>query len=181
MGVELKAMSGEPNYLPRFQKLIRQIRKEYSGELVYSANWDEIDQVLFWKELDYAGVNGYFPLIPDPSRGAEKVARTLHKLSQKAEKPVLVIEAGYRSSPLSYRKPWQWPEEVDPIVDQTAQAQAWAAVLTHWLDAPGIRGLMVWVIASDPDNPAAEAPHGFSPMNKQAEGVISQAFQKVQP
>ena len=48
--------------------------------------------------------------------------------------------------------------------------------LTHWLAAPGVRGLMVWVIPTDPDDPASEPPHGFNPLNKPAEKVIGQVF-----
>jgi hypothetical protein len=39
-----------------------EIRKIYTGKLTYAANWDDFDKVPFWKELDYIGIDAYFPL-----------------------------------------------------------------------------------------------------------------------
>jgi hypothetical protein len=176
IGVELRAMSGQPDTNRRMRSLAEKIRRDYKGALTYNANWDEADDVAFWEIVDFAGVNGYYPLVPDPFRGAEAVARRLTRLSQIAERPVLVLEVGYRSSPLSHVKPWAWPDEVEPQVDHRSQARAWAAVLTHWLPADGVRGLMVWVVPTDPDDPASEPAHGFNPLNKPAEQVICRVF-----
>lgn len=176
IGVELRALSALPDTNRRMRELAARVRRDYSGALTYNANWDEAEQVAFWEVVDYAGVNGYYPLVPDPFRGAEATARRLTTLSQIAARPVLVLEVGYRSSPLSHVEPWQWPEEVDPLVDNPSQARAWAAVLTHWLHAEGVRGLMVWVVPTDPDDPASEPAHGFNPLNKPAEQVIGRVF-----
>lgn len=176
IGVELRALSGLPDTNRRIRALAADIRRDYHGALTYSANWDEADDVAFWEAVDYAGVNGYYPLVPDPFRGAEKVGRRLARLGRLAERPVIVLEVGYRSSPLSHVKPWAWPDEVEPQIDNRSQARAWAAVLTHWMNAEGVRGLMVWVIPTDPDDPASEPPHGFNPLNKPAEQVIGRVF-----
>ena len=176
IGVELKAISASPDTYRRMKLLRDRVRRTFRGELTYSANWDEAEQVLFWDLVDLAGVNGYYPLQPDPVRGAEKIGRRLTDLCTLAGRDVLVLEVGFRASPLSHVEPWAWPEDVGEQVDQGAQAQAWAAVLSYWLDAPGVRGLLLWVIPTDPDDPASEAPHGFNPLNKQAEQVIRSAF-----
>lgn len=176
IGVELKAMSAEVDTRTRMRALKEQVRHEYRGLLTYSANWDEAEQVSFWDLLDYAGVNGYYPLVPDPFRGAQSSARRLSMLAKIAGRDVLVLEAGYRSSPMSHERPWEWPDDVRPDVDDGAQARAWAAVLEHWLHAPGVRGLLVWIIPTDPDDPASEPRHGFNPLNKSAEKVIERAF-----
>ncbi len=176
IGVELKAMSKEPATRPRIVKLVEDLRSTYSGLLTYSANWDEAEDVVFWDQVDLVGVNGYYPLRPDPFRGAGAVARRLSALAQRAQRPVLVVEVGYRSSPLSHERPWEWPVDVEPVVDDDAQAKAWAAVLTHWLDAEGVKGLCVWVVPTDPDDPASEPRHGFNPLNKPAAHVIARAF-----
>ena len=161
VGVELKAMSKEAETRARMATLVKNLRSAYSGQLTYSANWDEAEHVVFWDLVDFVGVNGYYPLRPDPFRGAGAVARRLTRLSRRAGRPVLVVEVGYRSSPLSHVRPWEWPVDVEPVVDDAAQAKAWAAVLTHWMGAEGIRGLCVWVVPSDPDDPASEPRHGL--------------------
>lgn len=176
VGVELKAMSKAPEAQPHMARTVSAVRREYSGLLTYSANWDEAEQVRWWGQVDLAGVNGYYPLEPEPIRGAQKVARRLESLAMIAQRPVLVLEVGYRSSPLSHTRPWEWPDQVEATVDHAAQSQAWAAVLTHWLGASGVRGLMIWVVPTDPDDPASEPPHGFNPLNKPAEQVISRVF-----
>lgn len=176
IGVELKAMSKQPEVAARMFQLARDVRREYRGLLTYSANWDEAEAVSFWGAVDIAGVNGYYPLLPDPVRGAEAVARRLLALAVIAKKEVLVVEVGYRSSPLSNVKPWEWPSKLEVIVDDGSQASCWAAVLTAWLGLPNVRGLLVWVIPTDPDDPASEPRHGFNPLNKPAEQVIARAF-----
>jgi hypothetical protein len=176
IGVELKALSDESDTRERMLVLTERVRRDYPGLLTYSANWDEADDVVFWDTLDVAGVNGYYPLSPEPHRGAERIAYRLSRLAYDAEKPVVVLEVGFRSSPLSHVRPWEWPDSVEPTVDFASQSNAWAAVLTHWFGAPGVRGLMVWVIPTDPDDPASEPRHGFNPLNKPAEEVIARVF-----
>ncbi|MEO1228917.1 MAG: hypothetical protein AAFZ18_08435 [Myxococcota bacterium] len=181
VGVELKAMSSDPLALVRMGTVVSRVREIYGGLLTYSANWDEAENVTFWSLVDLVGVNGYYPLVPTPERGAEQTARRLRALAESTGKEVLVVEVGYRSSPLSYVRPWEWPEQIEAQVDEASQAKAWAAVLTHWLPAPGVRGLMAWVIPTDPDDPASEPRHGFNPLNKQAEQVLAEAFRKESP
>jgi hypothetical protein len=176
IGVELKALAKDPAHAPAMRRVAAAVRRQYSGTLTYSANWDEAEDVRWWDAVELAGVNGYYPLLPEPERGAESVARRLSALALSAERPVLVLEVGYRASPLSHLKPWEWPDQVEASVDPQAQARAWAAVLTHWLGAPGVRGLMAWVIPTDPDDPASEPPHGFNPLNKPAEAVLRRVF-----
>jgi glycosyl hydrolase family 113 len=179
IGVELKAMSNAPDTHARMRDLATRVRRVYRGLLTYNANWDEAEGVSFWGAVDLAGVNGYYPLTPDPERGAEQIARRLGALARYAKRDVLVLEVGYRSSPLSHVRPWEWPTEVQEIVDDNAQANAWAAVLAHWLGAPGVRGLCCWVVPTDPDDPASEPRHGFNPLNKPAEEIIGRAFLSV--
>lgn len=179
VGVELKGLSKEPHTHARMRALGERVRRDYRGLLTYSANWDEAEDVSFWDVVDYAGVNGYYPLVPDPERGAEVIARRLTSLSELAKREVLVLEAGYRSSPASHERPWEWPDQVASVVDDASQANAWAAVLTHWLGARGVRGILVWIVSTDPDDPDAEPRHGFSPMNKPAEQVITRAFREA--
>ncbi len=176
IGVELKGLSSDVDTRERMRALAERVRRDYSGLLTYSANWDEAEEVAFWDVVDVAGVNGYYPLEPEPHRGAERIARRLSALAMEARRPVVVLEVGFRSSPLSYLRPWEWPDHLDPVVDDASQAIAWAAVLTHWFAAPGVRGLMVWVVPTDPDDPASEPRHGFSPLNKPAEQVIARVY-----
>lgn len=177
IGVELKALSSKPETKDRMTAIANRVRGTFYGSLTYNANWDEAERVVFWEAVDFAGVNGYYPLLPEPVRGAEKVARRLTNLALIADRPLLVLEVGYRSSPLPHVRPWEWPEDLQSQdVDEHAQANAYAAVLASWLGASGVRGLLFWVVPTDPDDPASEPRYGFNPMNKAAEEVIRRAF-----
>lgn len=177
IGVELKGMSSELDTRTRMRHLRVRIGQIYRGPVTYSANWDEAEQVAFWDVIDVPGVNGYYPLLPDPDRGAEAIGRRLGALAERAGHEVLVLEAGYRAGPMPHVRPWEWPEDVTVReVDAEAQARAWAAVLTHWLGRTGVRGVIAWVVPTDPDDPASEPAHGFNPMNRAAEEVLRRAF-----
>ena len=45
-----------------WQQVIQVARKDYSGQLTYAANFDNYHEVGFWEELDFIGINAYFPL-----------------------------------------------------------------------------------------------------------------------
>jgi len=42
--------------------LIEDTRKHFNGKLLYAANFDNFHEVDFWHELDFIGINAYFPL-----------------------------------------------------------------------------------------------------------------------
>lgn len=176
IGVELKALSNRADFAARMFALASETRRTYRGALTYAANWDEAEAVKFWGAVDLVGINGYYPLVPEPVRGAEAIARRMSALAADTQREVLVLEVGYRASPLSHERPWEWPDHVGAIVDDGSQANCWAAVLSSWLNAPDVRGLLIWVVPTDPDDPASEPRHGFNPLNKPAEQVIARAF-----
>ncbi|MBX2813472.1 MAG: hypothetical protein KTR25_16770 [Myxococcales bacterium] len=177
IGVELKGLSRKSSVRDHIAPVIQRIRSIYKGLLTYSANWDEAEGVQFWDLLDITGVNGYYPLAPTPKLGAQQIAQRLRKLAVQTNRDVLVTEVGYRSSPQSYLRPWEWPDQIANVVDEHAQAEAWSAVLGQWMTTPGIRGVIIWVIPTDPDDPASEPKHGFNPFNKEAETIIKHRFQ----
>jgi len=45
-----------------WKKLIQNIRKIYSGQLTYAANFDNYQNIAFWEDLDVMGINAYFKL-----------------------------------------------------------------------------------------------------------------------
>ena len=56
------------NKRPAYWKdLIQRIKKIFKGKLTYAANWDEFKRVSFWGEIDFIGVDAYFPLSDEKS------------------------------------------------------------------------------------------------------------------
>lgn len=60
IGTELeKFVTNRPEF---WKSLIKKIRVAYKGKLTYAANWDEFKKIPFWDELDFIGIDAYFPL-----------------------------------------------------------------------------------------------------------------------
>ena len=46
----------------RWINIIKATRKTFEGQLSYAANFDNYHEVGFWSQLDFMGINAYFPL-----------------------------------------------------------------------------------------------------------------------
>ena len=62
------------------------------------------------------------------------------------------------------------------LPDQAAQAEAYRALLSAFVDEPWFAGFFVWRLYADPDDMSQEAEWGFSPRGKQAELALRDAF-----
>ncbi len=139
-----------------WRRLIGDIRKVYDGKLTYAAHWnEEMDRVAFWGDLDYVGVSAYFPLEAPP--GADVAAlraawsphiRRLRQLHQRAGKPVLFLEVGYRGVDDCHRKPWEYSGG-NP--DAQAQARAYESLFDALSRQPWFRGTYYWKAFTDPN------------------------------
>lgn len=103
--------TGKPQY---WSTLIDTLRKEYHGKLTYAANWDDYSPVPFWKELDYIGVDAYFPLAAGKTpavntikKGLGKYMKELEQISRQYDKPILFTEYGYRNVDNTTGEPWK--------------------------------------------------------------------------
>ena len=60
IGTELQSVvANSPAY---WKQLIYEIKQVFSGKLTYAENWDQFENVPFWDQLDYVGIDAYFPL-----------------------------------------------------------------------------------------------------------------------
>ena len=111
IGTELKQSAWRR---PAFwRQLIQKVRIIYAGELVYSANWDEYQKITFWQDLDYIGVDTYFPInkMETPSikktlKNWRSIQKQLKKISKKENRKILLTEFGYRSVAYAGKRPW---------------------------------------------------------------------------
>jgi hypothetical protein len=183
VGVELRSWV-TTTHAPSFVALVREVRKIYGGPLTYAANWDDAEQTVIWGELDFLGVNAFFPLASETGAGPEKllaggreVAKRLGALSAEWNKPVVLTEFGYTTRPDPAVRPWEWPDSMtNVVVDEEAQAEAYAALLAPLIDEKWLAGAFVWRLYADPDDVSQEAEWGFSPRGKLAELVLRDAY-----
>ncbi len=182
IGVEFKTASWR--HRDRFEILARQVRERYHGLLVYSANWDEVDEVGFWHCVDVIGLNAFYPLsyleqpdAADMMRNAEAFADTLELLSVVYGKPVIFTEVGFKALADTYREPWIWPEDLGDVpADDAMQALLFDITFAAYWHRPWFGGLFVWKFLADPADDTQEPPFGFSPRLKPAQDVIESWF-----
>jgi Glycoside Hydrolase Family 113 len=182
-GVELRSWVTS-SHAPLFGNVLREVRRVYHGLVTYSANWDDVDRTVCLGELDVIGINAFYPLAQTPGaapaillESARMVRERVHALAAAWGKPVLFTEIGYTARPDPAVRPWEWPEAMSGIrVDEAAQADAYRALVSPFLDEPYFAGFFVWRVYADPDDVSQEAPWGFSPRAKLAEAVVRDAF-----
>ncbi len=180
--VEIYCIATEMNQMveerPAFwKKIIAEIRKVYSGKLTYAENWDRIEQVFFWKDLDYLGIDGYFPLSEerDPSaeqlrKGWQKHLKKMDRLAARYQKPILFTEYGYRSCDYSTHKPWETDYSLPD--NEKLQAKAYQSFYEEVWNKPWMAGGFVWKWFPFKE-PTEASRDKFCPQHKQAEKVIA--------
>ena len=170
---------------PAFWKeLIKKVREVYKGPLTYAANWsEEFDAIEFWDELDYAGIDPYFPLVTslrptvEQLKGAwEDWLKKIEPWQKKIDKPVIITEIGYKSSVGANEEPWQH----SPIggVDLELQVNCYEALLETFWDKPWFYGVYWWYWGVHP-NMGGNTDRGFTPQNKPAQEVVREWYKKT--
>lgn len=157
--------------------IIRSIRKIYSGKLVYAANWDNFKNIEFWNDLDYIGINAFFPLsqkkdpsLQDLKNGWDKWKQEIGTWQSKIKKPVLFTEIGYPSVWHAPNSPWQIPQSGN--CDLIIQAKCYIAFFETVWKEPWLAGVYWWkwdtnVYAGGKNN------RNFTPQNKPAQRIIA--------
>ncbi|MDO6808529.1 glycoside hydrolase TIM-barrel-like domain-containing protein [Zobellia galactanivorans] len=182
IGTELeKFVTNRPEY---WHKLISKIRTVYKGKLTYAANWDEYPRVPFWKDLDYIGIDAYFPLSDEktPSvkqlrEGWQRWKPDMEALAEKTGRPVLFTEFGYRSMDYTAKKPWLVDRNQENV-NLKAQVNAKRALFDEFWGEDWFAGGYVWKWFIDHDKAGGENDNRFTPQNKPAQEVIKEVYKK---
>ncbi len=175
LGVELsEATQTHPQ---KWKELIQKIRGIYSGKITYAANWgNEFEDLSFADQLDYIGINCYYPLSknkhPDKDdlvHGFKKIAQKIKQKSIQTGKPILFTEIGFRS----IQAPWIQPHERHngQKITQKDQALCYQIVLKELEGQNWCAGIFWWKWPSylnhrKPNN------SGFTPNRKLAAKVF---------
>jgi len=183
VGVELRSWLTTA-HARSFQPILRDVRRVYPGLLTYAGNWDDIEQTVILGDLDVIGLNAFFPLADKDGASFEQLAAggrgvrdRLAKLAEFWQKPILFNEFGYTTRKDPAIRPWEWPDKMNDVKpDQAAQAEAYRALLSAFVDEPWFAGFFAWRLYADPDDMSQEAEWGFSPRGKQAELALRDAF-----
>ena len=180
IGTELENfIDKRPNY---WKKLISQVKKVYHGKLTYAANWNEYHKTPFWSDLDYIGIDGYFPIsdLKTPSVEDCKTGLKPWKTEMKAfystlNKPVLFTEFGYRSVDFTAKQPWRSDVEMD-VVNLNAQTNATQAFFDSFWNEDWIAGGFIWKWFHDNESVGGPNDAWFTPQNKPVESIIKEVY-----
>lgn len=168
--------------------LIKEIRSIYSGQLTYAANWyKEYENIDFWEELDYIGVQAYFPLVDklDPTvealnKGWQKYIDEMLAISSKHKKKILFTELGYKSTNDSAIKPWEWVEDKgdqETTKSFSTQENCYQAFFDSVWDQPWFAGVHIWQSRTDHMAGRGYSDLNFTPQGKPAEKIIAREFE----
>lgn len=159
-------------------KLIREVRQVYSGKLTYAANWDEFSRVPFWTELDYIGVDAYFPISESKTPSVEESRKgwlrwkdSMESLSLSCNKPILFTEFGYRSMDFAGKEPWD-SSRTEGGVNLQAQKNMTIALFEELWNQDWFAGGFVWKWFINYDRAGGSESNRFTPQNKPAAEVI---------
>ena len=169
----------------QWRRIITEVRAVYDGKLTYAANWyAEFQEIDFWSELDYIGIQAYFPLcereaptIEELLEGWREPLAKIERVRKKFAMPVIFTEVGYRSIATTAGKPWQWPQRGEAAeVNLDVQARCYTAFFRTFWDKPWIMGVYWWKWFPTDARAGGPANTGFTPQNKPAEAVMARWF-----
>lgn len=165
-----------------WENLIKKIRGIYKGKLTYAANWDEYPRVSFWNNIDYIGIDAYFPLSQEKTPSVEQLKigwqpwkEKIKVISESNNKPILFTEFGYRSMDYTAKKPWL-VDRNDENVNLTAQANALTAIFSEFWNEDWFAGGYVWKWFTNHQKSGGVDNNRFTPQNKPAQEVMTEFY-----
>lgn len=174
-----KAVLARPEYWTR---LIGDIRGAYKGSLTYAANWDNYEQVTFWSDLDYIGIDAYFPLVFDKNPDVEAmvsawlpIKKKIKDLQQKVNRPVLFTEYGYQSADGAAGNHWEVDRKV-AVSNMKIQEDAYEALFRAYWNEPWFHGGFLWKWHLRAEVGGVSNPD-FTPQGKPVEATIRKWYE----
>ncbi|WP_246062524.1 glycoside hydrolase family 113 [Mesohalobacter halotolerans] len=180
IGTELNTfVSQRPKF---WSTLISAVKTIYSGRLTYAENWDKIDNVPFWSDLDYIGVDAYFPISEEKTPNLDSVktawqpiSENLKILSEKHSKPILFTEFGYRSIDYAGKQPWD-SNRVDGQTNEVAQDILLRGLLESVWNKPWFAGGFLWKWFHNHNRVTERHANRFSVQHKKAEQSLKKYY-----
>jgi len=169
-----------------WSKLISDLRCRYAGELTYSSNWDNYENVPFWNLLDKVGVSCYLPLSEESTpalktlkKAWSKKLKNFRSFYKKTGKQILFTEYGYLSVDGCAGKTWELEKKVNSLnINEQAQANAFEALYSMMWDEKFWAGGFIWKWFPNGQGHEGYVERDYTPQDKMAEGVVTRWFTK---
>lgn len=181
IGTELESfVAARPDY---WNALVKKIRTVYKGKLTYAANWDSYALVPFWEQLDYIGVDAYFPMCelqtPNPVNAVnswKKWKQDLSSLSRKRNKQILFTEYGYTSADYNGLQPWKDAKQ-EHAVNEKAQSILLETMYKEVWNEDWFAGGFLWKHHTEFGRRGLEKQ--FAVQGKEAEAIVRKQYETV--
>jgi hypothetical protein len=171
-----------------WEGLIREVRAVYSGKITYAANWyNEFEKITFWDQLDFIGIQAYFPLVENNNPSVKQISKgwnkhflNIEKIHKKYKRNVLFTEMGYKSTADSAIKPWEWIQSSssgDRVFSAETQANCYAAFFKTVWKKEWFAGVHIWELKGDYAKNSEYEKLNFTPQGKFAEPIIAKGFE----
>ena len=177
VGTELSSTTRKAN---NWRKIISSVRNIYSGKLIYAANWDNYENVKFWQDLDFVGIDAYFPLtcksdpaLEDIKKGWEKWKHKIGSWHSGIKKPIVFTEIGYSSAAGAASEPWK--KESRGNADVEIQAKCYTAFFETMWNSPWLTGVYWWKYGPTIYGGGKNNRY-FTPLNKPAAGILEENY-----
>ncbi len=173
-------MCGTERKEGHWRKLIAEIRKVYSGKLIYNTNHGHEDDVKWFDAVDYVGTSAYFPVAKEGGATSEMmqekwkvVCEEMYKVYEKWGKKIVFIEIGCRSANGCATMPWDFSHKDLPH-DEEEQAAFYDSCLSVFADKEWFGGAFWWDWSTYIYDTREEAAvdNGFNIHLKKAEEVL---------
>ena len=167
---------------PSFWKLlIKKIRNIYSGKITYAENWDTFEEVPFLDEIDFIGIDAYFPLSNEKTPDIKSLIKAwkpyktkIKNLSEKFNKKIVFTEFGYQSKDFTAQEPWNHSKKSD--VNLVAQQNALAVILANFWKEKWFAGGFLWKWYDNHEDVGGIYDTDYTVQNKPAELMIAKFY-----
>ncbi len=182
IGVEMKKIVQQrPDFWP---VLIEGVRAVYSGPITYAANWDNYQNVTFWDQLDFIGIDAYFPVSDSQTPTVEECYtgwkdnfEAIRLLSESLDKKVIFTEYGFRNVDFTGKEPWD--QNDNGSYNNEAQENAYKATFARFWKEPWFEGGFFWKWHPKDNEVDGSSNNRFTPQNKPVETLISTVFEET--
>ena len=184
IGTELdRCVQDNPSF---WKNLITEIKKSYKGKLTYAANWDQYEHIPLWSELDYIGIDAYFPLDESSSPTRKKlikawspIKKSLAQFSKKEGKDIIFTEFGYLSVDGTAGKNWELEDRIQQLpINEKAQAIAIESLWTTYAGTSWWKGGFLWKWFPEGKGHEGYPEKDYTPQDKAAEVVLKKLWSK---
>lgn len=155
-----------------WRRLIKQLRRVYSGILTYNTDKYQEDHVTWWDALDCISSSGYYPIDT-----WEKELDRIEAIVKKHDMPFIFAETGCMSSSGSSTLPHDW--SIRSATNVKEQERWYEAMFFAVKKRPWIAGEVLWCWSATPYAlKKAAVDWGYDIMGKPAENVVNRYFAK---